>query len=143
MTHLESLIEFSCNSCVGICAFLVPANLLSTLQTLLFRYWQLPSRWVKVMVFTAFIYSVLMITHVLLWLSMGVVMAPTFILLLLAMVCLGINGWAVINPNSLMIRVQPIFTKVLIMLRIPASLGDFHRLSLAPNLITVDPKNGS
>jgi hypothetical protein len=46
------------------------------------------------MAIVAHLYALLMVAHVFTWWIVGVVMAPTFILLFLASVCLAINGWA-------------------------------------------------
>ncbi|WP_230841547.1 hypothetical protein [Gloeobacter morelensis] len=45
-----------------------------------------------------------MILHVLSWIVLGVVMAPTYILLVLAGICLGLNVWAVSYPANLQRR---------------------------------------
>jgi hypothetical protein len=42
-----------------------------------------------------------MVLHILTWLVIGVVMAPTFILFWLATTCLLINIWAIAHPSSL------------------------------------------
>lgn len=45
--------------------------------------------------------ALIMVLHVFTWFIVGVVMMPTFILLALAAVCLAINFWAVIHPQSM------------------------------------------
>jgi hypothetical protein len=97
----ESLMQFSHTQCVGICAVLVPANLLATLQTLLMVGFGRPlvqARWMSAI---ASLYALLMVLHVATWFMIGVIMMPTFILLGLATMCLGINGWAIAHPLSL------------------------------------------
>lgn len=92
MLDFHFLAEFSRNNCVGICAFLVPANLLSTLLTIIlavigrptFQIWQAAS--------FASIFGLLMVLHVYSWFVVGVVMSPTYILLALAITCLLINA---------------------------------------------------
>ncbi|WP_197529992.1 hypothetical protein [Gloeobacter violaceus] len=42
-----------------------------------------------------------MVLHVLSWFVLGVVMAPTYILLILAGICLSLNLWVVAHPVSL------------------------------------------
>ncbi|WP_066376683.1 MULTISPECIES: hypothetical protein [unclassified Anabaena] len=96
MLDFHTLAEFSRTNCVGICAFLVPANLLATLLTIIlavvgrptFQIWQAAS--------FASIFAVLMVLHVYSWFVIGVVMLPTYILLGLAITCLLINVAAII-----------------------------------------------
>jgi ABC-type multidrug transport system permease subunit len=42
-----------------------------------------------------------MVLHVYTWFMIGVVMAPTYILLALGSICLGINFWAIAHPQSM------------------------------------------
>lgn len=85
----------------------MPANLLATLQSLIFAALHFytgsrPSRLqVYGMVVVACLYAVALVLHVLSWFWIGVVMAPTYILLGLGVVCWGLNGWAVFHPRSL------------------------------------------
>ncbi len=44
MIDFNTLAEFSRNYCVSICAFLVPANLVTTVLTVLFLYFGRPTR---------------------------------------------------------------------------------------------------
>jgi len=95
---------------VLICAALVPANLIATIQTLTFVWVgrsQIQQRW---MASVASIYATIMVLHVLTWLMIGVVMAPTYILLSLGSLCLCINGGVLIwqsqsNKIALQLRV--------------------------------------
>jgi hypothetical protein len=57
------------------------------------RIWQLS--WLGITL------AMLMILHVVSWLVVGVIMAPTYILLFLAGVCLLINSMAICHPASL------------------------------------------
>jgi len=72
MIDFNTLAEFSRNYCVSICAFLVPANLVTTVLTVLFLYF-----------------------------GIGVVMAPTFILFGLGLTCFVINLQAISDRQSL------------------------------------------
>ncbi|MBD2460392.1 hypothetical protein H6G89_04980 [Oscillatoria sp. FACHB-1407] len=101
MLELTSLFEFSRTHCVAICAFLVPANLLATAQTLFFVGFDRPMLQVRLMTMIASFYALVMVLHVGTWLMIGVVMVPTFVLLWLGTTCLAINGWAIAHPNSL------------------------------------------
>ncbi len=98
---IDWIFEFSRTHCIGICAFLVPANLLATLQTMIFTSWPRFRSPVPLMVTVASLYALVMVFHVFTWFAIGVVMAPTFILLFLASVCLTINFWAIAHSASL------------------------------------------
>lgn len=112
MFDFNSLFEFSRTNCVAICAFLVPANLLLTLRTMVFTGLQRPQSQVRQAALFACIPAVVMVLHVFTWLMIGVVMAPTYILLWLGTTCLGINLWAITYPQS-MVR---LFTALRMML---------------------------
>lgn len=102
MLNLEPLFDFSRSHCVAICAFLVPANLLATIQTMVLVGLGRPQRQVWRSLGVASVFAIAMIGHVLTWFMIGVVMAPTFILLTLACVCLSVNLWAVQHPLSML-----------------------------------------
>ncbi len=87
--------NFSRSHCIAICAFLVPANLIATSQTLLFTFWKRSPLQVLTMTAIASFYALLMISHVISWYAIGVVMAPTFILMFLGITCLAINLTAI------------------------------------------------
>jgi hypothetical protein len=85
MIDYNALFEFSRSHCISICAFLVPANLLTTANTLIT------------------------------WFLIGVVMPPTFVLLFLGSVCLLANLWAVLARKSmarLLVTIYRICTRV-------------------------------
>jgi len=102
---LNLLFEFSRSHCLAICAFLVPANMTATLQTMIFIGRRSPentqTRGVAPIIFMSIVYALTMIFHVFTWFVVGMVMAPTFILLSLGIVCLGINVWAIAFPATL------------------------------------------
>lgn len=93
--------EFSRNNCVSICAFLVPANMLATLQTMILVALYRPAIELRWIISVSILYAAVMVLHVFSWFIAGVVMAPTFILLFLGTVCLGLNTWAIAHPNSM------------------------------------------
>lgn len=101
MFDFNFLLEFSRSHCVAICAILVPANLLATLQTLILVGLHRPQ--VQVWRSTGFAgtCALVMIAHVLTWFMIGVVMLPTYVLLLLGSVCLSINLWALTHSSSM------------------------------------------
>lgn len=98
---LNSLFEFSRTHCIAICAFLVPANLLSTSLTLGLVVLRRPTVQIQRAVSLANCFALVMVLHVLTWLIVGVVMPPTYILFWLATTCLVINIWAIAQPASL------------------------------------------
>ncbi|RMF70181.1 MAG: hypothetical protein D6742_00860 [Cyanobacteria bacterium J069] len=93
--------DFSRTHCLGICAVLVPANLLATLQTLIFVGLDRPRSTIRLITSFASLYATIMLLHVLTWFVVGVVMLPTFVLTGLGGLCLGLNVWAIAHPQSL------------------------------------------
>jgi hypothetical protein len=91
MIDFNTLAEFSRVNCVGICAFLVPAILIATLLTVVLSVLRRPIHQVQSVVGIASILALVMILHVYTWFLAGVVMAPTYILLSLAITCLVTN----------------------------------------------------
>ena len=87
--------DFSRSHCIEICAFLVPANLIATSQTMLFTFLKRSPVQIFTITASAIFYASLMILHVISWLSIGVVMAPTYILLFLGLTCLATNCLAI------------------------------------------------
>lgn len=96
MLDLYSLAEFSRANCVSICAFLVPANLLATVLTMTFAALRRPSNYVWQTAGIGSIFALIMVFHVYTWFMIGVVMAPTYILLWLALTCLLTNVGAIL-----------------------------------------------
>ncbi len=109
MLDFNTLSEFSRTNCIAICAFLVPANLLFTLQTIIFTGLRRPQAQVRQAVVLACIPALVMVLHVFTWFLIGVVMAPTYILLCLASTCIGINLWALIHPQSMVRLLDALF----------------------------------
>lgn len=108
MLDLNPLIQFSCNYCIAICAILVPANLLATLQTMLLVGFGRPISQVRLLASVASGYALLLILHVVAWLAIGVVMAPTYILTFLGCLCLLINISALILASHREIKILKI-----------------------------------
>lgn len=109
MLDFNALFEFSRAHCIAICAFLVPANLLLTLRTIVFTALSRPPVQVRQSAVLACIPALVMILHVWTWFLIGVVMAPTFILLWLASTCLGINLWAITYPQTMVRLLSALF----------------------------------
>ncbi|MCJ8282538.1 MAG: hypothetical protein AAFY76_11450 [Cyanobacteria bacterium J06649_11] len=91
MLDINTITEFSRNHCVAICAFLVPANLIATLSTMILAALHRPLAQVRQSAIVATFFAVVMIMHVCTWLMIGVVQTPTYILLWLAITCLFTN----------------------------------------------------
>ncbi len=102
MLELNTLAEFSRNNCIGICAFLVPANILTTLLTMILVFLNRPLGQVWISTGLACLFASIMVLHVYTWFMIGVVMTPTYILLSLAVTCLLTNVLLIIwRRNSL------------------------------------------
>lgn len=95
MPDLNPLFEFSRTHCIAICAVLVPANLLATLQAMLFVWFGRPPEQVYGIAAAASLYALVLLLHVVSWLAIGVVMLPTYILSVLGGFCLLTNFSAV------------------------------------------------
>ncbi|WP_414564513.1 MULTISPECIES: hypothetical protein [unclassified Anabaena] len=96
MLDFNTLTVFSSTYCIGICAFLIPANLIATSLTIGFTLSSRPAIEVWRSAAIASIFALLMILHVFAWFMIGVVMAPTYILLALGSICLFANLGAII-----------------------------------------------
>ncbi len=106
MLDLNTLAEFSRTNCIGICAFLVPANLLTTLVTMILTFQQRPSQQVWQAAGIAIAFALVMVLHVYTWFAIGVVMAPTYILLSLAVTCLFTNLGAILLHRRFAVQSQ-------------------------------------
>ncbi|AKG23995.1 hypothetical protein [Calothrix sp. 336/3] len=106
MLDFHSIAEFSRANCIGICAFLVPANLITTLFILGFAYLRFPTLQITLFAGLASIFPLLMLLHVYSWFAIGVVMAPTYILLLLAVTCLFCNSAAIMYSKYVQVAVE-------------------------------------
>ena len=97
---VDSILNFSHTYCVAICAVLVPLNLLLTTGTIVLtalgkqtQVWKTAG--------LACLCAGIMVLHVLTWFLIGVVMAPTYVLLSLGTACLITNLWAVLSPQTM------------------------------------------
>jgi CHASE2 domain-containing sensor protein len=95
MFDFNTLAEFSRHYCIGICAFLVPANLAATSLTMIFAMLRRPAVQVWLAAGIASIFALVMMLHVFTWFMVGMVMAPTYILLCLGSICLFANFGAI------------------------------------------------
>jgi pheromone shutdown protein TraB len=96
MLDFNIITELSRANCVSICAFLVPANLLATSSTITLAALRRPTHQVWQACAIATFFAVVMILHVYTWFAIGVVMAPTYILMWLAITCLISNFGAIL-----------------------------------------------
>lgn len=96
---MNLIFEFSFDYCIAICAFLVPANLLLTLWTIVLVGQLRPPAQIYLATLAASLVALLLLLHDFTWFAVGVVMAPTYILLVLGCVCLSLNLWAIAYPN--------------------------------------------
>jgi hypothetical protein len=87
------LSELSREHCLAICAALVPANLLATLAVMFATLADYSPLTARLTAIPASVLALLLALHVISWLQVGVVMAPTFILLALSSVCMLIQRW--------------------------------------------------
>ncbi|WP_299411548.1 hypothetical protein [Acaryochloris sp. IP29b_bin.148] len=101
MLSLNALLDFSRCHCVGICASLVPINIFATAFTVVQVSRNHSPRSVHFNIGVASLAAVLLALHDLSWLMIGVVMAPTYILFTIALVCLSFNAWAGWHSQSL------------------------------------------
>jgi hypothetical protein len=101
MLELNTIAEFSRSHCVEICAFLVPISLLLTTTTMLLVGLDRPSRLIYASICMAILPPIALFLHVATWWSIGVVMLPTFILPVLATICLVTNAYALIAPKHM------------------------------------------
>lgn len=88
MFDFQPLFEFSRNHCVAICAFLVPANLLTTIAILWSVVRDRPLRKILWLRKIAFILAIALFAHVATWFIIGVITPVTFILFGLGATCL-------------------------------------------------------
>jgi hypothetical protein len=112
MLDFNTICEFSRNHCVAICAFLVPANLVATIAIIILTALRSPAAQVQRVATIGNIFAVVMIFHVLTWFMVGVVMAPTYVLFVLATSCLIVNCWAIANPSSMVKLIQGLLALV-------------------------------
>ncbi|MDJ0897620.1 MAG: hypothetical protein QNJ55_02330 [Xenococcus sp. MO_188.B8] len=106
MFDLEPLFEFSRNNCIAICAFLVPANLITTLQTMILVFLKRPLLTTSLSAAIAITFALTLFFHVATWFIIGVVTPVTFILGALGTTCILINLAAIIYRRKLYLARQ-------------------------------------
>ena len=101
MLDLEPVFEFSRQNCVAICSFLVPANLITAMTTVILIIKEQPSNIIGKSVGIAAVFAITLFLHVSTWFMIGVITPVTFILFGLGTTCLGINLLAIIYRQQL------------------------------------------
>jgi hypothetical protein len=101
MFDLEPIFQFSRNNCVAICSFLVPANLIATVGTLVLSATKKSLTQLRWSVAIAATLAITLFLHVSTWFIIGVVTPVTFILLTLGTTCLLIDVLAIIYRREL------------------------------------------
>lgn len=101
MFDLESLFEFSRYNCVAICSFLVPANLVTTIGTLVLVVMGQSLFKIRWSVGIASILAITLFLHVSTWFLIGVITPVTFILFALGTTCWLINTLAVVYRHEI------------------------------------------
>ena len=101
MFDLEPIFEFSRYNCVAICSFLVPANLIATVTTLVLVSTSQSLSQIRSSMAIASIFAITLFLHVSTWFTIGVVTPVTFILFGLGTTCLLINFLAVVYRQKI------------------------------------------
>jgi hypothetical protein len=109
MLELNNIAEFSRCHCIGICAVLVPINLSLTIITMSSIALGRSKAIVHATVGLSILPALVLLLHVISWWAIGVVMLPTYILPVLAITCLTINTYAVINPEQMRYLLRNIY----------------------------------
>jgi hypothetical protein len=99
---LEPIFQFSRNNCVAICAFLVPVNLLTTIQTFILLVLQRPLFQLRLSAIIAIAFALTLFLHIATWFIVGVITPVTFILGGLGATCIVINLALVTYRKSLL-----------------------------------------
>lgn len=102
MFDLEPIFQFSRNNCIAICAFLVPANLLSTIQTFVVLVLQRPLFQLHFSATVAIAFALTLFLHIATWFIIGVITPVTFILAGLGATCIFINLALVVYRASIL-----------------------------------------
>ncbi|MGA7953485.1 MAG: hypothetical protein WCA07_08185 [Gloeobacterales cyanobacterium] len=98
----SSLCAFSITYCIAICTVLIPTTLLFTFAAIYWLKRQRPQLEVRLAAALGSLAAIALVLHVFSWILLGVVMAPTYILLSLAALCFSLNLWVVTRPLSLL-----------------------------------------
>ena len=100
MFDIEPIFQFSRDNCVAICAFLVPANLIATISTIVLLVLQRPVQ-LRFSATVATAFALTLFLHIATWFFVGVVTPVTFILAGLGTTCIVINLSIIFYQSSL------------------------------------------
>ena len=109
MFIFEPIFEFSRYNCVAICSFLVPANLITTIVTLILVVTEQSISKMRWSTAIASVLAASLFLHICTWFIIGIITPVTFILFGLGTTCLIINMLAVIYRT----QIAEISTKLL------------------------------
>ena len=98
----EPIFEFSRQNCVSICAFLVPANLLTTIAVLALLFTESSLIPIRLATIVSMIFASTLFLHISTWFIIGVITPVTFILFALGTTCLTISVLANIYQDKLL-----------------------------------------
>ena len=101
MLDLEPVFEFSRQNCVAICSFLVPANLITAITTVILIIKEQPFNVIVKSIGIAAIFAIALFLHVSTWFIIGIITPVTFILFGLGATCLCINLLAIVYRQQL------------------------------------------
>ena len=101
MLDIETIFQFSRNNCVAICAFLVPINLLTTIQTFILLLSQRPV-FQLLSATVAIAFALTLFLHIATWFIIGVITPVTFILAGLGATCIMINLALIVYKDSIL-----------------------------------------
>ena len=88
---LDLIFQFSRQNCIAICAFLVPANLVATIQTFFLVGLQRPIWQIRFSATTGILLASTLFLHIATWFIIGVVTPVSFILAVLGATCITVN----------------------------------------------------
>ena len=109
MSIIAPLLNFSYAHCISICAFLVPFSLFMTFGSI-YHVGVGQQKQLYVTAGLASLAAGFMIFHAWSWWIVGVVMLPSYILPIVAVVCLAMNSWAIGHQRSLLKVIVPCVT---------------------------------
>ncbi len=99
MLDINLICEFSRQNCVAICAFLVPINLIFTLNTIVLVFLMRPFSQIRLAAAFANLFALTLFLHILTWWTIGIFTSVSVILIGLGTTCLIINFIAIIYPS--------------------------------------------
>jgi hypothetical protein len=121
MWDLNTIAEYSRCHCVGICAVLIPTNLVLSSITIALTATAQPIWLIRGFALANMIPALVLILHVISWWIIGVVMLPTFILPLLSITCLTIALYAMLTGDRSDNYLRRLFLNLFVWWKFPRS----------------------